>query len=227
MKRFIALLVFAAAACGAAAAQIREVVVDIRGNFEVVVRVADDTYAVVSEYGQLLDIYEHEPGPRWRGRDPRFFSGVDIKFYDDFWDYQAGKVESIGGVRFQYNNDFWDYNARKLSRVGSTSINYHNDFWDYSAGKVESIGGIRFDYHDSFSIGSEGLIERINNERYEYSLITGRGGNRGRPTSRPSSGRERDRWSSTHRPGGGMIISGRPELEIGGVMVTIVERLHQ
>lgn len=238
MKRLIASFVFLFAACWAGNAQVVEVVVDIRGNFNLIVEVGEDTYAEVSQWGELLDIYEHEPSP-WRNeRNPQFFSGVEIKYYDDFWEYRAGRIESIGNVRFDYHNDFWSYNARKISRVGNASIQYHNDFGAYSAGKVQAIGHIRFEYHDDFRPESSGLIKSINNERYEYAFTPDRWGGRpgSMPHGRPSSTASRHRPGGHHddhygdhypgRPNGGMIISGKPRFETGGVVVSVVERLY-
>ncbi len=198
-------------------AQVKEVVIDIHGNYSVIVEVAPETYAEVSEWGELLDIiYERQTHGRdnrnnRRGRHPEHFPGVDIEYYDNFWDYKAGKIEKIGNVRFDYNSNILDYKAGKLSRVGTLNISYHGNILDYKSGKVSSIGSsIRIDYHNDLHEEKSGLLKNINNYQYDYSF----------PLVHPRQQSRRGRPSHN-----GPAMTGQRSVTVGGVKVTIVDKL--
>ena len=197
---------------GVLKAQLKEVVIDIHGNYSVIVEVGPETYAEVSEYGELLDIYgkqiraHNTHNHHHNRRRPQHFPGIDIKYYDNFWEYKAGKVEKIGSVRFDYNSDFWEYNAGKLSRAGTLNISYHNDFREYKSGKVSSIGpAIRMDYHDDFHEEKSGLLKNVNDFRYDYSF----------PLLRSRQSRQ------SVNP----AMEGQREVRVGDVVIRIVNRL--
>ncbi len=212
MKRLLfafALLLFAPAALKA---QLKEVVIDIYGNYSVIVEVGHGVLAEVSEYGELLDIYGRQTRPHDRRNDrrrhrPGRFPGVDIEYYSNIWGINAGKVEKIGSIRFDYYSDIWGGKSGKLSRVGTLYIDYYSDIWGGKSGKVSDIGpSIRIDYYKDFYEEKSGLLQDINNYRYDYSFppVPAR-------HNRPSN----------HGP----VIRGRREVRIGDITVIIVNRL--
>ncbi len=135
--------------------QVTTVFTNIYGDIEIEVK-CDGAYVLVDVYGEILDLYGH------RGKIPR------IEYHDDFWDYNAGKLKSIGSVEFEYYNDFWDYKARKLKSIGTVKLDYYSDFWDYEAAKIKNIGAITFSYHSDFWDYEAAKIKSIGNHQFKY-----------------------------------------------------------
>jgi hypothetical protein len=97
-------------------AQVKKVITDVEGNFEVVVKVGNDAFVTISSEGEILDT---EINGSFYYSGGKISSIGGIRFY-----YFGGKVSSIGGVSFYYSGG-------KISSIGG------NSFY-YSSGKLSS-----------------------------------------------------------------------------------------
>lgn len=84
-----------------------------------------------------------------------------ISYYNDFYDYQSGKLEKVNGVKFSYYNNFYDYQKGKIQSIGNISFSYNNNFYDYLEGKISSIGNIKFEYFNDFYKHKKGKLKSI------------------------------------------------------------------
>lgn len=85
----------------------------------------------------------------------------EISFYDDFHDYNSGKLRSVGNVTFKYSDGFKTYLKGKVEQIGNLKITYFDDFHPYQTGKIKSIGNITFTYHDDFHAYKSGKLKSI------------------------------------------------------------------
>jgi hypothetical protein len=85
----------------------------------------------------------------------------EITYYNDFQDYNSGKLKSVGDVTFKYNDGFKTYLKGKLDQIGNLKITYYDDFHPYQSGKIKSIGSINFTYHDDFYTYKTGKLKSI------------------------------------------------------------------
>lgn len=91
-----------------------------------------------------------------------------ITYYDNFHDYDRGKIKSIGDLTFTYYSSFHDYEVGKLKSIGDLDLTYYDKFHDYDAGKLKSIGNSTFTYYSRFHDYEEGKIKSINDITFEY-----------------------------------------------------------
>ncbi len=96
MKSVFILSFCAITLCSASYAQVKKVEVNVYGDFEVIVRVNDDSYVSVDQSGEIID--------------------TDIE--GKTWYYSSGKVEQIGGTKF------WYYPSGKIEQIGSARFYY-------------------------------------------------------------------------------------------------------
>lgn len=84
-----------------------------------------------------------------------------ISYYDDFYDYQSGKLEKVNGVKFSYYSNFYDYQKGKIESIGKLSFSYYSDFYSYLSGKISTIDGIEFEYFNDFYPHKTGKLKSI------------------------------------------------------------------
>lgn len=101
------------------------------------------------------------------------FSNQKITYYDDFHDYQSGKLEKVEGIKFSYYSDFYDYQKGKIESIGDLSFSYYSDFYSYLSGKISTIDGIEFEYFNDFYKNKTGKLKSIkgNSKHIKITVI--------------------------------------------------------
>ena len=104
--------------------------------------------------------------------DPKSFSKKDdiFDYYDNFSDYNSGKIESINGIKFEYYDGFNAYQKGKISSIGDLKITYHDGFYAYQKGKLASVGTITFSYFDSFYKFKSGKLESVKGNKNRVKI---------------------------------------------------------
>lgn len=96
--------------------------------------------------------------------------GDFITFYDDFHDYEAGKLKSAGNTEIKYYDGFHAYEKGKIKSIGDLSFTYYDDFHNYKKGKIKSIGNLQFDYFDSFYPYKEGKLKSVKGNKNHIKI---------------------------------------------------------
>lgn len=96
-----------------------------------------------------------------------------ISYYNDFYDYQSGKLEKVNGVKFSYYSNFYDYQKGKIESIGNLSFSYYSDFYSYLCGKISTIDGIEFEYFNDFYPHKTGKLKSIkkNSKRIKITVV--------------------------------------------------------
>lgn len=96
-----------------------------------------------------------------------------ISYYNDFYDYQSGKLEKVNGVKFSYYSNFYDYQKGKIESIGNLSFSYYSDFYSYQSGKISTIDGIEFEYFNDFYPHKMGMLKSIkkNSKRIKITVV--------------------------------------------------------
>ncbi|GEM_PF-1599772 len=119
-------------------------------------------YNIFSFYGDRN--FDYEDKYKYRHKtDDDFNKENRIELYDNFYDYENGKIKSIHGIKFTYNGSFYKYKEGKLKSIGNIDFRYYDDFYSYQKGKTESIGNIKFRYFDDFYKYKSGKLESVKN----------------------------------------------------------------
>ena len=135
MKRSIFTLLFCVLTSITGFAQVKKIVTDVNGNFEIVVRVGEDKSVTINEYGDVIDTeingaisYYSSTGKIWK------IGSTEFNYYSS-----TGKIWKVGSIEFNYYSS-----TGKIWKVGSTEFNYYS-----STGKIWKIGSTEFNYYSS------------------------------------------------------------------------------
>ena len=108
-------------------------------------------------------------------RDPNatFSTEGNVEYYDNFYDYNRGKVKSIGEIKFEYYDGFYPYQKGKLRSIGNLKLTYYDAFYAYQKGKIKSIGNVTFTYFDDFYKYKQGKLKSIkgNNSNIKITVF--------------------------------------------------------
>ena len=96
-----------------------------------------------------------------------------ITYYDDFYEYQSGKLEKVNDLKFSYYNGFYHYQKGKIESIGDLSFSYNSDFYSYLSGKISTIDGIEFEYFNDFYKNKTGKLKSIkgNSKHIKITVI--------------------------------------------------------
>lgn len=151
-KKSIFMLIFFLLSSIAGFAQVKKIVINVEGDFEVVVKVGNDAFVTINPEGEILDTEINGSISYYNGKISSV-GGISFSYYN-------GRVSSVGGISFSYYNgkissigrtSFSYYNG-KISSIGGTSVSYYN-------GKISSIGGNGFSYYNGkLSSGNRSFI---------------------------------------------------------------------
>lgn len=89
------------------------------------------------------------------------FSDNKITYYDNFYDYNSGKLKSVKGVSFEYYDSFYPYLKGKIKSFGNLKFDYYDNFYEYLTGKIKSINGLKFEYYDNFYKYKTGKLKSV------------------------------------------------------------------
>lgn len=196
MKKLLFILIPLFFSIGARA-QIREIVMNIHGGYDLVIDVGSGQSVTVTDDGHLVGIggVASESDPvSWRGHDglPDRLDGLRINYHDRFSTFDEafyGKLRGIGNIHFTYyDSKIFDKEAYgKLKSVGAQRISYHSGFMPREvekAGRPERIANVAFDFYSNgdFFISSDpykdrkpGLLKSVDRQQYDY-FFSDRGG---------------------------------------------------
>ena len=96
-----------------------------------------------------------------------------ITYYNDFYDYQSGKLEKVNDLKFSYYNGFHHYQKGKIESIGDLSFSYYSDFYSYLSGKISTKDGIEFEYFNDFYKNKTGKLKSIkgNSKHIKITVI--------------------------------------------------------
>ncbi len=203
MKNILSLVLFTIISVLSANAQISHVYMNVNGDMDIKIRIAERGFIILSETGEVLDMMPEDG---------------EISYYDrwniDTTNENKGKIESIGGVKIEYytkwDTDTTDENRGKISKIGNISIEYYTkwstDTTGENRGKVAKIGSVEIEYYTKWDTDTtdenRGKVAKVGSEEYEYYT----------------------KWSTrTNDYNRGRLMSGRRMFQINGIAFSVKE----
>lgn len=207
-----------------AQAQIREVILNVAGGFDVVVEPLPGELVRVTNDGYIIDMNQPDFSnlPYYKENNVAIPASLPVAYLARGRKVKRafeGKVASIGGIAFEYSTKNGAYG--KLSKVGGIPIAYHSGLFvsPTVAGKVTQIGPIHVTYYYEtdpiLRVAPQdgiiaGLIKTVNGRPYHYLS----------PFSTGGSGEQSMSGDPFRSP-----VTGNMDMEIEGIRVRILDRI--
>lgn len=238
IMKFLALFIFSLLlSVVTVGAQLREVSIDTRGNFEMTLELGNNQYIVVTGDGYIVDwnlrgraeynersIFEEQNGLLKR------VGNVEFEYYDRFTTFDEamyGKVRKAGNISFEYYDlrGFYPEKYGKVEKAGQLTLEYYDNgaFDREQTGKIKKLGPVTFSYYtriDAMWPGNvpadqiAGMLRSVGSHEYRYT--PGRGSSRD-PMPRNDMGMEFER-----RPDPGALrTTGPRQVTVNGIRIRV------